>query len=295
MRATSGERVFYAVNGIILLLIGFLAAFPFWNIFVVSFNEGRDAMRGSIYFWPRKFSLEAYRAIFNENNLMHSTYISIARTLLGTVVGVICTAILAYLLSNRELIFRRGILFFFIITMYFSGGLIPEFMLIRDLHLYNHFLVYIIPGAVGVWNVMVMRQFFEDLPPSLAESARIDGASELRTLRSIILPMSTPVLATIALMVGVAQWTTWFDTYMYTSGSQELSTLQGVLVKILMETQIQSTDPTQAARLEQSGAILTPEVIKMATITITTVPIVMIYPFLQKYFVGGLTVGAVKG
>ncbi|SFB03297.1 putative aldouronate transport system permease protein [Cohnella sp. OV330] len=287
--------MFYAVNGIILLLIGFLAAFPFWNIFVVSFNEGRDAMRGSIYFWPRKFSLEAYRAIFNENNLMHSTYISIARTLLGTVVGVICTAILAYLLSNRELIFRRGILFFFIITMYFSGGLIPEFMLIRDLHLYNHFLVYIIPGAVGVWNVMVMRQFFEDLPPSLAESARIDGASELRTLRSIILPMSTPVLATIALMVGVAQWTTWFDTYMYTSGSQELSTLQGVLVKILMETQIQSTDPTQAARLEQSGAILTPEVIKMATITITTVPIVMIYPFLQKYFVGGLTVGAVKG
>lgn len=295
MRTTSGERLFYIVNGFILLLIGFLAAFPFWNIFVVSFNEGRDAMRGSIYFWPRKFSLEAYRAIFNENNLMHSTYISIARTLLGTVVGVICTAILAYLLSNRELIFRRWILFFFIITMYFSGGLIPEFMLIRDLHLYNHFLVYIIPGAVGVWNVMVMRQFFEDLPPSLAESARIDGASELRTLRSIILPMSTPVLATIALMIGVAQWTTWFDTYMYTSGSQELSTLQGVLVKILMETQIQSTDPTQAARLEQSGAILTPEVIKMATITITTVPIVMIYPFLQKYFVGGLTVGAVKG
>jgi len=295
MRVTSGERLFYIVNGFILLLIGFLAAFPFWNIFVVSFNEGRDAMRGSIYFWPRKFSLEAYRAIFNENNLMHSTYISIARTLLGTVVGVVCTAILAYLLSNRELVFRRWILFFFIITMYFSGGLIPEFMLIRDLHLYNNFLVYIIPGAIGVWNVMVMRQFFEDLPPSLAESARIDGASELRTLRSIILPMSTPVLATIALMIGVAQWTTWFDTYMYTSGSQELSTLQGVLVKILMETQIQSTDPTQAARLEQSGAILTPEVIKMATITITTVPIVLIYPFLQKYFVGGLTVGAVKG
>ncbi|WP_217592063.1 carbohydrate ABC transporter permease [Cohnella sp. GbtcB17] len=295
MRVTSGERLFYIVNGFILLLIGFLAAYPFWNIFVVSFNEGRDAMRGSIYFWPRKFSLEAYRAIFNESNLVHSTYVSIARTLLGTIVGVVCTAILAYLLSNRELIFRRWILFFFIITMYFSGGLIPEFMLIRDLHLYNNFLVYIIPGAIGVWNVMVMRQFFEDLPPSLAESARIDGASELRTLRSIILPMSTPVLATIALMIGVAQWTTWFDTYMYTSGSQELSTLQGVLVKILMETQIQSTDPTQAARLEQSGAILTPEVIKMATITITTVPIVMIYPFLQKYFVGGLTVGAVKG
>ncbi|MFC0215003.1 carbohydrate ABC transporter permease [Paenibacillus chartarius] len=252
-------------------------------------------MRGGIYFWPRKFSIEAYVAIFNESSLMHATYISIARTVLGTILGLVCSAILAYLLSNRELIFRRGILFFFIFTMYFSGGLIPEFMLFKSLHLYNNFLVYIVPGAIHIWNVMVMRQFFEELPASLAESARIDGASELRTLRSIILPMSKPVLATIALMIGVQQWTTWFDTYMFTSGSSDLATLQGVLVKILMETQIQSMDPAQAARLEQSGTILTPEVIKMATITITTVPIVMIYPFLQRYFVDGLTVGAVKG
>lgn len=295
MKPTRGERLFYVFNNLFLLMIGFLAAFPFWNIFVVSFNDGRDAMRGSIYFWPRKFSLEAYGAIFNESNLVHATYISISRTLLGTLVGLICTAILAYLLSNRDLIFRRAILFFFIFTMYFSGGLIPEFMLIKNLHLYNNFLVYIIPSAISVWNVMVMRQFFEDLPASLAESARIDGASELRTLRSIILPMSTPVLATIALMIGVQQWTTWFDTYMFTSGSQDLATLQGVLVKILMETQIQSTDPAQAARMEQAGTVLTPEVIKMATITITTVPIILIYPFLQRYFVGGLTVGAVKG
>ncbi|SDC27260.1 putative aldouronate transport system permease protein [Paenibacillus sp. UNCCL117] len=294
MRVTPGERLFYLLNHVFLLFIGFLAAFPFWNIFVVSFNEGRDAMQGSIYFWPRKFSLEAYIAIFNESSLMHATYISIARTVSGTLLGLIGSAILAYLLSNRELVFRRGILFFFIFTMYFSGGLIPEFMLIKNLHLYNNFLVYIIPGAISVWNVMVMRQFFEELPPSLAESARIDGASELSTLKNIILPMSTPVLATIALMIGVAQWTTWFDTYMFTSGSKDLATLQGVLVNILMETQIQSTDPMQAARLEQAGSILTPEIIKMATITITTVPIIMIYPFLQKYFVGGLTVGAVK-
>lgn len=295
MRISKGERLFHAINNLFLLGIAFLAAFPFWNILVVSFNEGRDAMRGSIYFWPRQFSMEAYVAIFNESSLVHATYISILRTVLGTVLGLACTAVLAYLLSNRELIFRRAILFIFIFTMYFSGGLIPEFMLIKELHLYNNFLVYIIPGAIGVWNVMVMRQFFEELPPSLAESARIDGASELRTLRSIILPMSTPVLATIALMIGVHQWTTWFDTYMFTSGSKELATLQGVLVNILMETQIQSMDPVQASRLEQSGAILTPEVIKMATITITTIPIVMVYPFLQKYFVGGLTVGAVKG
>jgi putative aldouronate transport system permease protein len=295
MKKTRGERLFYLCNNLFLLIIGFLAAFPFWNIFVVSFNDGRDAMRGSIYFWPRQFSIEAYRAIFNESSLMHATNISIARTVLGTLLGLLCTAVLAYLLSNRELIFRRGFLFLFIFTMYFSGGLIPDFMLLKNLHLYNNFLVYIIPSAINVWNVMVMRQFFEDLPPSLAESARIDGASELRTLRSIILPMSTPVLATIALMIGVQQWTTWFDTYMYTSGSKELATLQGVLVKILMETQIQSTDPAQAARLEQAGTILTPEVIKMATITITTVPIIMVYPFLQRYFVNGLTVGAVKG
>ncbi|WP_438449247.1 carbohydrate ABC transporter permease [Gorillibacterium sp. sgz5001074] len=295
MKKSAGERVFDGINYVFLLVLGFVTAFPFWNIFVNSFNDGRDAMRGSIYFWPRKFSVEAYRAIFNESSLMHATNVSIARTVLGTLLGLLCTAILAYLLSNRELVFRRGILFFFVFTMYFSGGLIPDFMLLKKLHLYNSFLVYIVPTAISVWNVMVMRQFFEELPPSLAESARIDGASELRTLRSIILPMSTPVLATIALMIGVQQWTTWFDTYMYTSGSKELATLQGVLVKILMETQIQSMDPQQASRLEQSGTILTPEVIKMATITITTVPIMMVYPFLQKYFVGGLTVGAVKG
>ncbi|TYP78967.1 carbohydrate ABC transporter permease [Paenibacillus methanolicus] len=295
MRLTRGERVFQGFNYLFLLAVGFCAAFPFWNIFVVSFNDARDAMRGSIYFWPRKFSIEAYLAIFNESSLVHATYISIARTVLGTVLGLACTAVLAYLLANRELVFRRVFLFFFIFTMYFSGGLIPEFMLFKTLHLYNNFLVYIVPMALNIWNVMVMRQFFEELPASLAESARIDGASELRTLRSIILPMATPVMATIALMIGVQQWTTWFDTYMFTSGSNDLATLQGVLVKILMETQIQSTDPAQAARLEQAGSILTPEVIKMATITITTVPIVMIYPFLQRYFVGGLTVGAVKG
>ncbi|MGO4546296.1 carbohydrate ABC transporter permease [Paenibacillus sp. 2TAB23] len=295
MKLSKGERLFHVCNNLFLLLIGFLAAFPFWNILIVSFNEGRDAMRGSIYFWPRKFSLEAYAAIFNESSLMHATYISIMRTVSGTLLGLLCTAVLAYLLANRELILRRSMLFFFIFTMYFSGGLIPEFMLIKELNLYNSFLVYIVPAAINVWNVMVMRQFFEDLPPSLAESARIDGASELRTLASIILPMSTPVLATIALMIGVQQWTTWFDTYMFTSGTKELATLQGVLVNILMESQIQSMDPVQASRLEQSGSILTPEVIKMATITITTIPIVMVYPFLQKYFVGGLTVGAVKG
>ncbi|MFC4101328.1 carbohydrate ABC transporter permease [Paenibacillus xanthanilyticus] len=295
MRLTRGERIFQGFNYLFLLAVGFCAAFPFWNIFVVSFNDARDAMRGSIYFWPRKFSIEAYAAIFNESSLVHATYVSIARTVLGTLLGLACTAVLAYLLANRELVFRRMFLFFFIFTMYFSGGLIPEFMLFKSLHLYNNFLVYIVPMALNIWNVMVMRQFFEELPASLAESARIDGASELRTLRSIILPMATPVMATIALMIGVQQWTTWFDTYMFTSGSNDLATLQGVLVKILMETQIQSTDPAQAARLEQAGSILTPEVIKMATITITTVPIVMIYPFLQRYFVGGLTVGAVKG
>ncbi|MBB3113138.1 putative aldouronate transport system permease protein [Paenibacillus phyllosphaerae] len=295
MKQTLGERAFHLFNYLFLLFVGFVTAFPFWNIFVVSFNEARDAMRGSIYFWPRKFSVEAYVAIFNESSLVHATYISIARTVLGTLLGLLCTAILAYLLANRELLLRRSMLFFFIFTMYFSGGLIPEFMLFKSLHLYNRFLVYIIPTAINVWNVMVMRQFFEDLPASLAESARIDGASELRTLWSIILPMSTPVLATIALMIGVQQWTAWFDTYMFTSGSSDLATLQGVLVKILMETQIQSTDPAQAARLEQAGSILTPEVIKMATITITTVPIMLIYPFLQRYFVGGLTIGAVKG
>lgn len=294
MLISKGERIFQKLNLVFLLLMSLTVIYPFINIFAISLNEGRDAMMGGIYLWPRKFSLEAYKLIFNESNLVHSAYISVLRTVIGTFTGLASTAVVAYVLAKRDLLFRRTIIFLYIVTMYFSGGIVPEYLLIRQLGLFDNFAVYIVPGLVTAMNVMMMRQFFEELPQALLESARIDGASEQRILLQIVMPIATPVLATIALFIAVGHWTSWFDTYFYTRNDFKLSTLQGVLVKILMEAQAQQMGASNLKDIMQNPNRPTPEVIKMATITITTVPILMVYPFIQKYFVGGITIGAVK-
>ncbi len=294
MATGSGGKVFGFVNNLLMFFISLSILYPFLNILAISLNDGQDARRGGIYIWPRKLSFLAYETVFSKSGLLGNTMVSIARTVLGTLLGLAFTSLLAYILSNKELVFRRFIIFLFVFTMYFSGGIMPDYLLVRQLGLYNNFLVYIIPCLLGVWNVMVMRQFFEELPPSLVNSAKIDGASEMRILTSIILPISTPVLATVALFIAVSQWSAWYDTYIYTSKSS-LSTLQNVLVKILRESQANIMGDTSAIRdMEEKARKATPEVIKMATIIITTAPIVMIYPFLQKYFVKGIMIGAVK-
>jgi putative aldouronate transport system permease protein len=181
--------------------------------------------------------------------------------------------------------------------MYFSGGIIPTYILIRQLGLIDNFLVYIIPPLIALWNVMIMRTFFEDVPASLLDSARIDGCGELRIFYRIVLPLSKPVLACIALFIGVDQWNSWYDTYLYTS-SGWLMTLQGILVQVLWERQ--STMLVDAATLsekaqQQQLPRATPQTVQMAIIVITTVPIALIYPFVQKYFVKGVMIGAIKG
>lgn len=296
MLISKGEKIFHKVNIFLLLVLSLTVIYPFVNIFAISFNEGKDAMMGGIYLWPRKFSLDAYKMIFTEANLVHSAFVSVLRTVLGTFLGLASTAVVAYVLSNKELLFRRTIIFLYVFTMYFSGGIIPEYLLIKQLGMYNNLSVYVIPGLVTAMNVMMMRQFFEELPQALLESARIDGASEWVILRKIVIPMAAPALATIALFIAVGHWTSWFDTYFYTKNDVKLSTLQGVLVKILMEAQAQQMGASQTNMqdLMQNKSKPTAEVIKMATITITTVPILLVYPFAQKYFVGGITMGAVK-
>ena len=181
--------------------------------------------------------------------------------------------------------------------MYFSGGIIPFYILIRQLGLINNFLVYLIPGLIGLWNVMIMRTFYDSFPPSLLDSARIDGCSEMRIFLQIVTPLSKPVLACIALFIGVDQWNSWFDTYIYTN-KDSLLTLQGILVRVLWErqaTMLMDVVTLNQKALEEQTRRPTPQTIQMAIIIITTVPIVLIYPFLQKYFVRGVMIGAVKG
>lgn len=296
MLISKGEKLFQRINVVVLLLLSLIVIYPFINIFAISLNDGKDAMMGGIYLWPRKFSISAYKMIFSESNLVHSAYISVLRTVIGTFLGIASTAVVAYVLSNKELLFRRTILFLYVFTMYFSGGIIPEYLLIKQLGMYNNLSVYIVPGLVTAMNVMMMRQFFEELPHAILESARIDGASEWKILAKVVIPMATPALATIALFIAVGHWTSWFDTYFYTNNDMKLSTLQGVLVKILMEAQAQQMSASQAnlKDIMQNNTRPTAEVLKMATIAITTVPILLVYPFVQKYFVGGITMGAVK-
>jgi putative aldouronate transport system permease protein len=297
MIAARHDRLFTWCNNAFMLLMTVAVLYPFINILAISLNEGQDAVRGGIYLWPRVFSLNAYEIVFKKTGVLGAAGMSVARTIVGIVTGLLATALLGYLLSKKDLLFRRGFILFFVVPMYFSGGIIPTYILIRQLHLIDSFFVYIIPPLIGLWNVMIMRTFFEDMPAELLDSARIDGCGEMRIFARIVMPLSKPVLACVALFIGVSQWNSWYDTYLYTS-SGWLVTLQGILVKVLWERQsrvlVDAATLSQKAQSEHMPRA-TPETVQMAIIVITTVPIVLIYPFVQKYFVKGVMVGAIKG
>lgn len=268
-----------------------ITLYPFINVLAISFNDATDTLRGSNMLVPRVFTLANYKYLFTEKNLVPPLMMSIARTIVGTISGVICTAMLAYTLSRRDFYFRKLFTVLFVVTMYVSGGLVPEYLLItRTLGLRNNFLVYIIPGIIWVYNVILIRSFIDGLPEALQESARIDGASDFKIWYRIIVPLCKPVLATVALFLAVGQWNGFMDTYLY---APNLKTLQYMMYEIVNKTGI---DPgkTHGQNVEILASSVTPQAIRMAITIVATLPIVVIYPFLQKYFVGGMTLGAVK-
>ncbi len=276
-----------------ILLVAFIfiiiiTLYPFLNVLAISFNDPIDTMRNINFIFPRQFTLSNYNYVFKENDLMTPMMLSVARTLLGAGLGVVCTAMLAYVLSRKDFYFNKPFTILFVITMYVSGGLIPEYLLLmRTLKLGNNFLVYIIPGLIWVYNIILVRSFIEGLPIALQEAARVDGANDFIIWAKIILPLCKPVLATVALFMAVGQWNSFMDTYLY---AKKLPTLQYVLYQI-MESATVKIDPHAA---EQMRNAVSPLSVRMAITIIATVPIIIVYPFLQKYFVGGMTVGAVK-
>lgn len=282
-----------AFDYILLLFFVFMIVitlYPFLNVLAISFNDPMDTMRNVNFIIPRKFTLSNYVYIFNENDLFTPLLMSVARTLVGTALGVLCTAMLAYVLSRKDFYFNKLFTVLFIITMYVSGGMIPEYLLLtRTLKMSNSFWVYIIPGIIWVYNVILMRSFIDGLPPALQEAARIDGANDFTIWLKVILPLCTPVLATVALFVAVGQWNSFMDTYLY---ARDLPTLQYVLYEIMEQATIQ-IDP-HAANVDQLANSVSPLSVRMAITIVATVPILIVYPFLQKYFVGGMTLGAVK-
>lgn len=299
IKSSGADRIFDICNYIFMVLLMAVTLYPFINVLAVSLNSAQDSLKGGIYLLPRIWTLENYKYIFREATIFHATLVSILRTIIGTVATVFCSAMVAYSISRQDFVLRKFITVAFILTMYFNGGLIPNYLLMRDLQLVGNFWVYILPGLIGVFNLIIIRSFIENLPESILESGRIDGAGDYRTFFSIVLPLTTPVLATVALFSGVFQWNSWFDVFLYNSSHIELSTLQYELQKILQNSNTTSGTSSLDGMIQgASGAqqnTVTPLSVRATMTMVASVPIIMVYPFLQKYFVKGMMVGGVKG
>ncbi|MCD9023143.1 carbohydrate ABC transporter permease [Cohnella silvisoli] len=276
-----------------LALFGAMTLYPFLNLFAISFNDPLDTLKGGIYLLPRVWSMDNYGIIFSNDRLLGAFTLSIVRTVTGTALGILCTAMFAYALSLREFVFRNLFNGVLVLTLYVNGGLIPTYLLIKNIHLMNNFLVYLLPLLVNAFFIIIMRSYFESLPSGLTESAKMDGAGHFQTLFRILLPISLPVVATITLFVAVMHWNSWFDNYLYASRANHLSLLQYELMKILMSAMNQSAG-SQAHVGESTVSVVTPQAIRAAMTIVVTVPILVVYPFLQKYFIQGMTVGAIK-
>ena len=294
IKLSASDVVFEIVNYGFMLLLIFIMLFPFWNTIVISFNDAVDSIRGSIYFWPRVFSLYNYKTLFLNNNLINAFLVSVSKTVIVTVLNVFFSTMAAYILSHKNFVFRKFLTVFLVATMYVNAGLIPQYFLYRSLGLINRYMVYIAPALIGAFNVIVIRTFINTLPASLEESAKIDGAGHMRIMVQIIIPLCKPVLATVALWVAVGTWNAWYDTFIFASSKQSLSTLQYEMMKLLASAYVQSGSPDPGLR-QYASETVTPNSLRAAITVIAALPIIFVYPFLQKYFVKGLHLGSVKG
>jgi putative aldouronate transport system permease protein len=293
IRKTVEDRVIDIAVFFILAAVFFVTAYPFYLSIVLSFNDGLDAARGGIYLWPRRFTLDNYRAFFTDEKWILGFGVTALRTLIGTVVTTLFTSMVAYGLSYEKLIGKKLYMKIAVFCLYFSGGLIPYYMVLNALGLLNKFLVYIIPSGLNLFYAIVAVSFFRTLPFELHESATIDGAGELKIFFRIILPVSKPLLATIAIFTGVGHWSSWFDSAFFVQ-NKNLRTLGYLLMEVINRSNFTGASATTAA-MAAAHSTLTPLAIQVTAMVISVFPIMVIYPFLQKYFVTGLTLGAVKG
>lgn len=297
---SKGDVTLDIIKVIVLSIVTIITVYPFINILAISFNDSTDTLRGGIYLWPRQFSLDSYEEIFTNRAFMGALKITVLRTLIGTPIALLVQSSLAFVLSRKELYGRRVITLIFIATMYFGGGsissgggfLIPGYMVVKGLGLLDSFWVYIFPLALSVYNVILIRTYIESLPESLIESARVDGANDLRIYWKMILPLAKPILLTVGLFVAVQQWNSWFDASIFTK-SQALKPMQTVLVEILQQY-TSGGSVTEQMSQAMSGRGVSPDSIRMAGTMVTTVPIILLYPCIQGYFVKGMLLGAVK-
>lgn len=295
-KLSTTDKVFYAVTYTIFVLIAFICIYPFYYLVINTISRNDYVDLGLVMYKPVGFHLNNYINIFKLDNVMNSAFISVSRTILGTALTLITTAILGYLFTKEHMKHRRLLYRMTIVTMYFSAGMIPVYMNIRMLGLLNNYWVYIIPGLIRVYNMVLVKTFIESLPASLEESAQIDGAGYVRRFISIVFPLSKPILATVGLFSAVSAWNSYMDTLLYITDSK-LYTLQFTLYEYLNQaTAIASSinSMTDMSMLDRATQISTTSVRNTMAI-VTIIPIICVYPFIQRYYAQGMMIGAVKG
>lgn len=284
-----------AVIIVLIVLLCLSIILPFLNIFALAFNDGKDASRGGVYFWPRQLTLDNFKEVFKDGDIVAAYRITLSRTILGTLLSVILMSISAYVLHVKTLPGRNFFTMAIAFTMLFSGGTIPYYIQLNNLKLVNTFWVYIFPGAISAYYMIMIRTFYETIPYSLEESAKLDGAGYLRIYWSIILPLSKPILAVIALYCAVNHWNDWFSGAFY-QRSPKMWPVQTVLQQMLNKAMKSTSEVSNIGQLIAASAnTVTSDSLKMAAVIVTVTPILCVYPFIQKYFAQGVMIGAVKG
>ena len=290
-KTSVADKVFVTLNTLFMIMFVIITLYPVLNTLAISLNDGTDALRGGIYLLPRKFTWKNYITVLQKDNLIMGAYITVARTVIGTALALFANAILAFIVSRKRFMFKKQLSLFWVITMYVNGGMIPTFLLFKTLHLTNSFWVYVIPGMFSAFNMLVIRTYMNGISDSLEESAQLDGAGYTTIFLKIISPLCKPVYATVALFVAVGQWNSWFDAMLYNRMSANLTTLQYKLMKLLSSVTNQGNS---VEAMKNAAGSVTPTSVRAAATILTMLPIICLYPFLQRYFVTGLTIGGVK-
>ena len=290
-KTSVADKVFVTLNTLFMIMFVIITLYPVLNTLAISLNDGTDALRGGIYLLPRKFTWKNYITVLQKDNLIMGAYITVARTVIGTALALFANAILAFIVSRKRFMFKKQLSLFWVITMYVNGGMIPTFLLFKTLHLTNSFWVYVIPGMFSAFNMLVIRTYMNGISDSLEESAQLDGAGYTTIFLKIISPLCKPVYATVALFVAVGQWNSWFDAMLYNRMSANLTTLQYELMKLLSSVTNQGNS---VESMKNAAGSVTPTSVRAAATILTMLPIICLYPFLQRYFVTGLTIGGVK-
>ena len=291
-KKTGKLDLFPIINGIIMVLFIVITLYPVLNTLAISLNDGTDALRGGIYLLPRKFTWKNYITVLQKDNLITGAYITVARTIIGTLLSLVANAILAFIVSRKRFLFKKELSLFWVITMYVNGGMIPTFILINQLHMVNTVWAILIPGAFNVWNMILARAYYQSIPVELREASMIDGANEIQHFFKIMIPVCKPIIAVLALWSFVGMWNSYFDAMIYLNDAN-LQPLQLVLRSILVQN---TPQPGMIADIQSTAEMAKiAEQLKYATIVVSSLPLLVMYPFFQKYFDKGIMVGSVKG